>query len=121
MIYGVTYKPDVKDIRGSSAIQVIEQLVKKGVDVKFHDPFVDEIVLESNVSMKGVKITDELLGSVGCVLILTDHIVIPVDKIINKLYVDKKYALELNRAKIFFTCGSVFQYPVLKFYEAPAC
>ncbi|MCA0984939.1 nucleotide sugar dehydrogenase [Halobacillus yeomjeoni] len=82
LIYGVTYKPDVKDIRGSSAIQVIEQLVKKGVDVKFHDPFVDEIVLESNVSMKGVKITDELLGSVDCVLILTDHTVIPVDKII---------------------------------------
>ncbi|MCA0984941.1 glycosyltransferase [Halobacillus yeomjeoni] len=39
----------------------------------------------------------------------------------NDLLVDKKYAQELNRAKMFFTCGSVLQYPVLKFYEAPAC
>jgi hypothetical protein len=36
-------------------------------------------------------------------------------------YVNEKYAKEINRAKIFFTCGSIYQYPVLKFFEAPAC
>ncbi|MBB5148313.1 MULTISPECIES: glycosyltransferase family protein [Ureibacillus] len=35
--------------------------------------------------------------------------------------VNEKYAKELNRAKIFFTCGSRLQYPVLKYFEAPAC
>lgn len=35
--------------------------------------------------------------------------------------VNEKYAQELNRAKIFFTCGSIYSYPVLKFFEAPAC
>ncbi|MED3763700.1 glycosyltransferase [Ureibacillus terrenus] len=34
---------------------------------------------------------------------------------------NEKYAKELNRAKIFFTCGSRLKYPVLKFFEAPAC
>ena len=34
---------------------------------------------------------------------------------------NEKYAQELNRAKIFFTCGSALRYPLLKFYEAPAC
>ncbi|MFC5558818.1 glycosyltransferase [Ureibacillus thermophilus] len=35
--------------------------------------------------------------------------------------VNEKYAKELNRSKMFFTCGSILQYPVLKFFEAPAC
>ncbi|QOT08097.1 glycosyltransferase [Paenibacillus sp. JNUCC32] len=37
------------------------------------------------------------------------------------LYVDIKYAKELNRSKMFFTCGSEFKIPVLKFFEALAC
>ncbi|NLY80088.1 MAG: glycosyltransferase family 1 protein, partial [Lysinibacillus sp.] len=28
---------------------------------------------------------------------------------------------ELNRSKMFFTCGSSYKFPVLKFFEAPAC
>lgn len=42
----------------------------------------------------------------------------------NDLIVHEKYAKELNRAKIFFTCGSRSKtgaYAVLKFFEAPAC
>ncbi|WML58020.1 glycosyltransferase [Neobacillus sp. PS2-9] len=38
-----------------------------------------------------------------------------------KAYLNQKYAKELNRAKIFFTCGSKYNYPVLKYFEAPAC
>ncbi|MEW9672180.1 glycosyltransferase [Ammoniphilus sp. 3BR4] len=37
------------------------------------------------------------------------------------LMVNGKYAQELNRAKIYFTCGSKFQYPLAKFFEVPAC
>jgi spore maturation protein CgeB len=40
----------------------------------------------------------------------------PSDAILNE-----KYAKELNRSKIFFTCGGSLKYPVLKYFEAPAC
>ncbi|MFS0824114.1 glycosyltransferase [Bacillus sp. 1P02SD] len=36
-------------------------------------------------------------------------------------FINKDYAKELNRSKTFFTCGSRREYPVLKFFEAPAC
>lgn len=39
----------------------------------------------------------------------------------NKTLVNEKYAREINRSKIFFTCGGVNQYAVAKFFEAPAC
>lgn len=35
--------------------------------------------------------------------------------------INESYAKELNRSKMFFTCGSLYKYPVLKYFEAPAC
>ncbi|WP_188455304.1 glycosyltransferase family protein [Virgibacillus oceani] len=39
----------------------------------------------------------------------------------NDYFIGQKYAMELNRAKIVFTCPSVFQYPVIKYFEVLAC
>nr|WP_304212941.1 glycosyltransferase [Fredinandcohnia onubensis] len=36
-------------------------------------------------------------------------------------FLNENYAKEISRSKIFFTCGSSLKYPVLKFFEAPAC
>lgn len=33
----------------------------------------------------------------------------------------QEYAMELNRAKMFFTCDSTYHYPVMKYFEAVAC
>ncbi|WZY01130.1 glycosyltransferase [Bacillus sp. FSL W7-1360] len=33
----------------------------------------------------------------------------------------ERYAMEINRAKMAFTCDSIYQYPVLKYYEICAC
>ncbi len=36
-------------------------------------------------------------------------------------FVGEKYAREINRAKIFLTCDSIYKYPLLKYYEVMAC
>nr|WP_249292346.1 glycosyltransferase [Metabacillus flavus] len=38
-----------------------------------------------------------------------------------KVFTGEKYAKEINRAKIFLTCDSIFHYPIMKYYEATAC
>lgn len=38
-----------------------------------------------------------------------------------KIFVRKRYAQEINRAKIFFTCDSKLHYPVAKYFEVLAC
>jgi len=38
-----------------------------------------------------------------------------------EVLVRERYARELNRAKIFLTCDSLFHYPVTKYFEVPAC
>ena len=39
----------------------------------------------------------------------------------NEKLIGVSYAKELNRTKIFFTCPSSYNYPVMKYYEALAC
>lgn len=35
--------------------------------------------------------------------------------------VGESFAREINRAKIFFTCDSIFGFPIAKYFEVPAC
>ncbi|TYS13256.1 glycosyltransferase family 1 protein [Rossellomorea vietnamensis] len=37
------------------------------------------------------------------------------------LLIGESYAKEINKAKIFFTDSSILNYPLLKYYEVPAC
>lgn len=39
----------------------------------------------------------------------------------DQYFVGRRYAREINRAKIVFTCPSVFHYPVIKYFEVLAC
>lgn len=39
----------------------------------------------------------------------------------NNALIGEKYAREINRAKIFFTDGGIYNYPVKKYYEVLAC
>lgn len=38
-----------------------------------------------------------------------------------RFFVGARYAREINRAKMFITCGSKWHLPVAKYFEAPAC
>lgn len=39
----------------------------------------------------------------------------------NEVLVGTAYAREINQAKLFFTCDSVYQYPLMKYFEVLAC
>ncbi|EJQ54138.1 hypothetical protein IEQ_00886 [Bacillus cereus BAG6X1-2] len=39
----------------------------------------------------------------------------------NNVFVKERYAQEINRAKIFFTCNSIYKYTILKYFEVLAC
>ncbi len=49
LILGVAYKKDISDTRESPSIDIIENLVSKGVNVSYYDPFVE--FLDLNVSV----------------------------------------------------------------------
>ncbi len=69
---GVTYKANVGDVRESAAIEVLAALQKRGAEVLFADPFV-EAIDEHGLQLSASEVTDDLLGSVDCVALLTPH------------------------------------------------
>jgi len=93
VIYGVAYKKDVNDVREAPALELIEILISRGAEVAYHDPYVDEIEVAGR-KLSSVNLTDALLQSADCVIILTDHTGIPSERIVKhaKLVVDTRNA-----------------------------
>ena len=69
---GVTYKPDVGDLRESAAIEVLSRLVRRGADVSFHDPFIERIDTHG-LSLERSELTTPLVEQADAVLLLTPH------------------------------------------------
>ncbi|MGH8893334.1 MAG: nucleotide sugar dehydrogenase [Actinomycetes bacterium] len=69
---GVTYKPNVGDVRESAAIEVLALLRKRGADVMYADPYVDRVE-EHGLDLEAMPVDAELLADVDCVALLTPH------------------------------------------------
>ena len=71
-VLGVSYKPDVGDVRESPSIRVIEHLRRRGAVVGFHDPFVESLSV-NGVSMARTELTNRAIAAADCVAVLTPH------------------------------------------------
>src|SRR4029453_2188168 len=72
LVLGVTYKPDVNDIRESPALEIIETLARKGAQLSYADPFVPQLSLEG-LKLAADDAPPETLAAAECVLVLTHH------------------------------------------------
>jgi UDP-N-acetyl-D-glucosamine dehydrogenase len=69
---GVAYKSNVSDTRESAAVEVVKLLTHRGANVSYCDPYVSEIKIDDRM-LASTTVTSELLKSMDCVVILTDH------------------------------------------------
>lgn len=72
LVLGVTYKPDVNDVRESPALEIIETLARKGAQVSYADPFIPQLALDG-LKLAAVEPTPAAVAAADCVLILTNH------------------------------------------------
>jgi nucleotide sugar dehydrogenase len=78
---GVTYKPDVGDIRESAAIQVLAHLQERGAKLSFHDPFVTAID-DHGVRLRRRRLTEANVRGADAVLLLTPHASYDLDQLV---------------------------------------
>ena len=71
LVVGVTYKPDVRDTRGSPAIEILSRIADLGGHVDYHDPFVSSVSLDEQRVLLAVSEPDA--ASYDLVLIHTLH------------------------------------------------
>ncbi|MBN2452737.1 MAG: nucleotide sugar dehydrogenase [Candidatus Omnitrophica bacterium] len=103
LIVGVAYKKDVKDLRESPALEIIEMLVNKGADVSYYDPFFPYLKIH-NINLHCSKFSRGTFRSADCVIIVTDHTAVDYDFIVknSKLIIDTRNVLKntVKRGKI---------------------
>jgi UDP-N-acetyl-D-glucosamine dehydrogenase len=73
LILGVAYKRDINDVRESPALAIVEELLRKGAEVSYHDPFVPQMTLDGKGALSSEALTDESLTGCDCAVIVTDH------------------------------------------------
>ncbi|MCU0652239.1 MAG: nucleotide sugar dehydrogenase [Candidatus Omnitrophica bacterium] len=75
LVVGATYKKDIKDLRKSPALDIIDILQKKKSRVAYYDPLIPYLKI-GGINLKAIELTKENLGKFNCVVIATDHSVI---------------------------------------------
>lgn len=73
LVLGVAYKQDIDDYRESPALVVIDILKKKGANVKYFDPYIQEYKYKGSKHAGEKKLTKDLLQSADLVMITTSH------------------------------------------------
>ena len=71
LLLGVAYKKDIGDTRESPAIDIIESLLEKSVEVSFYDPYVDELIVNKQSILKEQDL--EGVSNYDMVIIHTPH------------------------------------------------
>jgi UDP-N-acetyl-D-glucosamine dehydrogenase len=72
LILGVTYKKDIKDLRESPALDVIELLQKEGALVSYSDPYIPYLDI-GNINLKSAELDAANLKKQALVILVTDH------------------------------------------------
>jgi len=95
LIVGVTYKKNIKDLRKSPALDIIEILKAKGAQVNYYDPLIPYLKL-SNLSLKSIDLKRVQLSTFDCVVIVTDHSLLD-------------YGYILKNARLIFDTRNVYK------------
>ncbi len=105
LLLGVAYKKDIDDLRESPALEILDQLNRKGALVSYHDPYCPEIRDDGHTPLgavgRSVELTDERVREADAVLIVTDHSSVDYDRVcaMARIVVDTRNACATGRAK----------------------
>lgn len=79
LLVGITYKPDIPDIRESAALTILELLKEQNITVDYHDPYVP-----AANGYRSVRLTDAVLADSDLVVITTPHTTLPYQRIVSQ-------------------------------------
>jgi len=99
LVVGVTYKPDIADIRESAALRVFEEAFSRGARVAYHDPLMPQVTV-GGTKFASVDLDPVELELLDAVVLLTPHSTIDYDHIIGaaRLVVDTHSGLQPREA-----------------------
>jgi UDP-N-acetyl-D-glucosamine dehydrogenase len=92
LFLGVSYKPDIDDMRESPALKMIELIRAAGAEVSYHDPYVPELPEE------GLSSVPLEPGAYDCVVIVTDHSSVDYERLVEDAHLVVDFRNATGRA-----------------------
>jgi UDP-N-acetyl-D-glucosamine dehydrogenase len=105
LVLGVAYKKDIDDLRESPALEILDQLSRKGAVVSYHDSYCPEIRDDGHTPLgavgRSVELTDDRIRGADVVLILTDHSTVDYSRVcrLARIIIDTRNACGAARTK----------------------
>lgn len=92
LIMGVTYKKDIKDLRKSPGLDIIEILQERKSRVSYYDPLTPYLRIGHDINLRRIELSASSLKQFDCVVIATDHSKVDYDFILrnSKLIFDTR-------------------------------
>lgn len=72
LVLGVTYKPDVNDLRESPTIKILELLFSKGAQVVIHDPYVNQLYVNGKL-IESIDFNSINSAKYDCIVLAVAH------------------------------------------------
>jgi len=103
LFLGVAYKPNIDDQRESPALEIIDEVVKKGGIVSYSDPHIPSIITHNGYTFDSVELSPENLEKADVVVVTTKHSVFDFEMIRKhaKLIVDLQNAYEQSGENLY--------------------
>jgi len=95
LVIGVTYKKDIKDLRKSPSLDIIDILQKKNIDVSYYDPIIPYLKL-NHINLKSISLNKQQLNKFDCAIIAVDHSALD-------------YGFILNNSRLIFDTRNVYK------------
>jgi UDP-N-acetyl-D-glucosamine dehydrogenase len=72
LVIGLTYKKNIKDLRKSPSLDIINALKKRKINVHYYDPLIPYLDFE-HLKLKSIDLKHGVLSRFDCVIIATAH------------------------------------------------
>ncbi|MFA5410898.1 MAG: nucleotide sugar dehydrogenase [Candidatus Omnitrophota bacterium] len=72
LIIGVTYKKDIRDLRQSPALDIIDILQKRGAFTGYYDPLIPYLKI-NHINLQSIELNKKNLNKFDCAVITADH------------------------------------------------
>jgi UDP-N-acetyl-D-glucosamine dehydrogenase len=83
LVLGVSYKPNVGDVRESPALKLIELLGALGASIAYHDPHVTDL-RDEGLDLRSVELNDDAVEAADIVCVVTAHSGIDYDRLADR-------------------------------------
>jgi len=96
LVIGVTYKKDIKDLRKSPALDIIDIFQQNKIAVSYYDPIIPYLKLNHIINLKSVSLNKQQLRKFDCAIIAADHS-------------NVDYGFILRNSKLIFDARNVYK------------